>query len=141
MHQYRSTRLQGIVLLPPRDYPEDILRTLTIELSFFLEVKETKSNKPQPSWKSSLPEEAANAPGTVPQMHGEDVTENTHRAVEKRPEERRIGNRAKVTLKQLVPKEVMTIVEELLDDMPHRPYRNAQSGIRPVSLPPRCIEC
>lgn len=49
--------------------------------------------------------------------------------VEKRPEERRIGDEAKAAMKQLVPEELATLVEESLDDILCMSYHNAQIGI------------
>lgn len=40
----------------------------------------------QLSWEAVLNEEAQRAPGTVPQVQDEDVTENMHRDIEHAPE-------------------------------------------------------
>lgn len=48
---------------------------------------------------AALNEEVEIAPGTVPQAQGEYGTEKVHRDVEDRPEDRRIGNEAKASVK------------------------------------------
>lgn len=71
-------------------------------------------------------DEVAAASGTIPQADSKHVTENLHRDVEDRLEERRIVDGAQAAVKQLETEELTTLFEELLDDILCTSYHSAQ---------------
>lgn len=131
MLPHRSTSSQRTDFVLPMDNPEAGLRPLGSEPSFNTAVKETQSNMPHPLREAVPNENAEIAQGTVP-AQGEDVIENPRRDVEDHPEEKRVGDRLKDNVKQLVMGELATLVEKLLVDIHRTSNHSAQSGTRSV---------
>lgn len=72
---------------------------------------------PQPSWEAVLNKDALSAPGTVPQAWDDDDTDYPRGILEDHLEERRIGKNFKVAVKQLVTDELVTLLNQSLDDI------------------------
>lgn len=88
----------------------------------------------QPSWEADFKEEPAIALGTLSQAQGDEITENHRRNVEERLEQRRIGDEVKAAVKQVVTKELATLVEEWFDDILSTLHNRVQSGVRLVEF-------
>lgn len=71
-------------------------------------------------------------PGRVPHSRGKRATQNPRRDIYNRLEERRVGDGAKATVKQLATYAFATLVDESFDDMLCFSYHSAQSGFRSV---------
>lgn len=112
--------------------PEAALRGMANEPCFYSTFKERQSDMSQPLWDAVLNGDVAVAQGIVPQEQVEDVTVDPRKNVEACPEERRIGEKLKVFLNQMVVKELRMLVEESLYDILRPMYHNTQNGFRSV---------
>lgn len=111
---------------------EAALRTPTIEPSFHNAVKETLRDMPQLLLKAVLNEEATIEMRTVAQAQGQDVTEHRRRDGEDGPEGKCIDREVEGNVEQLGSEELLTLVEEPVDDALPAPYHNPQNEIRSV---------
>lgn len=115
MQPHRSTCLPRTKVVSPKDNGEAALFVPSIELSFYIAVKEMPRDLPQLSCKAVLNEQVAIALGGVPLAQCKDVIKNSHEDVEDRSGDRIIGDEAKAAVKQLVNKELKTLVQKLFD--------------------------
>lgn len=114
------------------DSPEAKVRPRMNELSSLLQPMRCKSTMPQLSWEAFLNEKVAIALGTIPTARVQDITENPRRAVEDCPKDRRIDDEAKAAKRQLVTKELTTLIKEHLDYILPTLYHKAQNDISSV---------
>lgn len=89
---------------------------------------------PQLFWEDILNQDAILASGTVPQAKAGNVTKNLCRNVEDCSEERHVGDEAKAAVKQVLPDELPTLVEESLYDVLRSLYQSPHSATGSVVL-------
>lgn len=111
MQPHGSTRSQCTDVLPSMDNLEAAFHPPAKEASFYTAVEKRQSNRSQTSCKAVLNQEGVRAPGTVPKVHGEDVTENPFWNIKDLPETRCNGDKSKTSMKHLVIDGLATVFE------------------------------